>query len=77
MLLWLADLLAGLNHCECPLSAFFQIPLNTVLEALPSVISAAWHLLGPCLFAHIRLLDGLLQVSLSCGQVAWAFGGVA
>lgn len=69
-------LLAELNHCECPLSAFFEIPLKTVLEALPSCILAAWHLLGPCLIAHTRLLDGLLQVSLSCGQLALVFAGV-
>lgn len=69
-------LLAGLNYCEYPLSAFFGIPVKTVLEALPSFILAAWHLLGPCLCAHVRLLDGLLQVSLSCGQLALAFAGV-
>ena len=77
MLLGLASLFAGLNRCECLLSAFFRIPLNTVLETLPSVILAAWHVLGPCAFAHIRLLDGLLEVSLSCGQLALALGGVA
>jgi hypothetical protein len=69
-------LLAGLNCCECPLSAFFGIPVKTALEALPSFLLAAWHFLGPCLCAHIRLLDGLLQVSLSCGQLALAFAGV-
>lgn len=77
MLLWLAGLLAGLNHCECLLSEFFGIPVKIVLEALPSVILAAWHLLAPCLLAHVRLLDGLLRVSLSCGQFALAFAGVA
>ena len=76
MLLWFDGLVAGLNCCECPLSAFFGIPVKTVLEALPSFILEAWHLLGPCLCAHIRLLDGLLQASLSCGQLALAFAGV-
>ena len=77
MLLCLAGLLDGMNHCECLLSALFRIPLNTVLEALPSFILAAWHLLGPCLFAHIRILDGLLQVSLCWGKFALSFTGVA
>lgn len=67
--------LAGLNHCQCPLSTFFGIPVKTVLEVLQSVILAAWHL--PCLFAHIRFLDGLLQVSLPCVQLALAFAGIA
>lgn len=70
-------LLGGLNHWECPLSAFFGIPVKTVLEALQSVILAAWHLLGPCLLADVRLLDGLLQVSFPCVQFALAFAGIA
>lgn len=69
-------LLAGLNRCECPSSAFSGIPVKAVLEALPSIILAAWHLFGPCLFTHVRLLDDLLQVSLSWGQLALAFAGV-
>lgn len=77
MLLWLAGLVAGLNYCECPFSAFFRIPMSTVFEALPSVILAAWQVFGPCLLTHIRLLDGLLQVSLSCGQLALALAGAA
>ena len=75
--LGLASLSGALNHAACLLSAFFGFPVKTLLEVLPSVILAAWHVLEPCLFAHIRLLDGLLQVSLSCGQLLLAFAGVA
>lgn len=71
--LGLASLVGGLSHAACLLIAIVGMPVKALWEALPSVILAVWHLLGPCLFAHSGLLEGLLQVSLSCAQFVLAF----
>lgn len=75
--LGLAGFAGGLSHAACLLVAFFGMPLTTLWETLSSVILTAWHFLAPCLFAHSGLLDGLFQVSLSCGQLVLAFAAVA
>ena len=46
----------------------FGISLRMALETLPSVLLMGWHMLQPCVFGHLRLLDGLLQVF-----VSWQF----
>ena len=75
--LGLASLVGGLSHAACLLTAFFGMPLKTIWEALPTVILAAWRLLEPCVITHSGLLDGLLQVSLSCGRFVLALVAAA
>lgn len=57
--------LAGAGQIAGGLSRFFGIPLEMVLEALPSLLLAARHMLQPCAFGHIGLLERLLQLSSS------------
>lgn len=75
--LGLASLVGGLSHAACLFPVFFGMAVKTLWEALPPVILAACHFLEPWVFTHSGLLDGLLQVSLSCGQFVLALATVA
>jgi len=57
--------LAGMEQVVSALDCFFGNPLNMALETLPSILIAAWHMLQPCAFGHLGLLERLLQISLS------------
>jgi hypothetical protein len=57
--------LAGMKQIVSALSCCFGTPLNMALETLPSILSAVWHMLQPCAFGHLGLLERLLQVSIS------------
>ena len=57
--------LAGIEKIASALVSFFCIPLRMALETLPSILLIAWHIFQPCGFSHLRLLEGLFQVSLS------------
>jgi hypothetical protein len=67
-ILGLAALVGSLDQSVCRLSEFLGISLRVALEAIPSILLAAWHLLEPCALCQLRFLDGLLQVSISCWQ---------
>jgi hypothetical protein len=67
-LLGLAALVGGLDQSVCRLSEFLGISLRVALETIPSILLAVWHLLEPCALGHLRFLDGLLQISVSCWQ---------
>jgi hypothetical protein len=45
------------------------MPVRTMLEALPSIFLAAWHVWQPCALLHLGFLEGLLEISASC----WLF----
>lgn len=76
-LLGLAGLAGGLDHPPCLMSAFVEVSLRVVLGALSWIISPAWQALGPCLFGHSGILDGLLQVSIGNWQLILTFTGLA
>jgi len=60
--------LVGMEQITTGLVCVFSISLKMTLETLPSILLAAWHILQSCAFGHLRLLEGLLQVS-----VLWQF----
>lgn len=57
--------LVGMQQVTSHLACFLGIPLEIVLDTLPSILLRGWHLLQPCAFGHLRLLEGLLHVSVS------------
>ena len=57
--------LVGMQQVTSHLACFLGIPLEIVLDTLPSILLRGWHILQPCGFGHPRLLEGLLHVSLS------------
>ena len=57
--------LAGMEQIAGGLACIFGVSLNMALETLPSILLMAWHILQPCMLGHMRLLESLLQVSLS------------
>jgi hypothetical protein len=75
--LGLAGSIGSLDQAACGLSDFIGSPLAIALQTLPSIILKAWHLLEPCALGHLRLLEGLLQISASCWQFVATLAGAA
>ena len=59
--------LIGMQQLTSRLACFLGIPLEIALETLPSIFLRVLHILQPCAFGHLRLLEGL-QV-----PVSWHF----
>ena len=57
--------LIGMEQITSRLVCVFGISLKIALETLPSILLTAWDILQPCAFGHLRLLEGVLQVSVS------------
>ncbi len=73
----LAGLAGSLDQVACHVSSFLGVPARAALETLPSILLASRHILQPCALGHLRLLEGLLQISISCWQVILTLAGVA
>ncbi|PYT98299.1 MAG: hypothetical protein DMG38_16210 [Acidobacteria bacterium] len=67
----------SLDLGKCGLIYLLGIPVKVAIEALPSILLAAWHLLQPCALVHLRFLDGLLRISVSWLPCVLALAGVA
>jgi hypothetical protein len=76
-ILGLAGLAGSQYQAACRMSDFLGIPLRVALETMPSILPTLWHLLEPCALGHLKFLDGLLQISLSCWQFVVALPGAA
>ena len=76
-LLGLTGLAGSLDQAACHLSCFVGITARALLETLPSIFLSAWHILQPCALGHWRLLEGLLQISVSGWQFALTLAGMA
>ena len=76
-LVGLAGLVSSADHVACLLSCFMGIPVGAALEALPSMVLGARHIVQPCALGHLRLVEGILQISVSCWQVVLTLAGVA
>lgn len=57
--------LVGMQQITSHLACFLGIPLEIALHPLPSILLRGWHILQPCAFGHLRLLEGLPHVSVS------------
>lgn len=57
--------LIGMQQIASRLGCLLGIPLEIVLETLPSILLRVFHIFQPCAFGHLGLLEGLLQVSAS------------
>ncbi len=75
-LLGLAALAGSLDQAACRVSCFLGIPMRAALEALPSILLAAWHILQPCALGHLRLVEGVVQISVCCLQFVLTLAGV-
>jgi len=64
-LLGFAGLVGSLGQVRCGLGYFLGVSLSAAFDILPSLLLEAWHILQPCTPIHLRLLEGLLQVSIS------------
>ena len=73
--LGLASLAGWVGQVTCPFGYLFGIPVRIVLETLPSVFHAAWQTLQLCMLG--RLLEGILQVSVSGWQLVLTLVGAA
>lgn len=51
----------GFTRTECPVGEFFGAALRVALDALPSLVLAAWQALQACGYDHSRALEGLLS----------------
>ena len=57
--------LVGMQQITSHLACLLAVPLEILLDTLPSILLRSWHILQPCAFGHLRLLEGLLRVSVS------------
>lgn len=57
--------LVGMQQITTHLACFLGVPLEIALDMLPSILLRSWHLLQPCAFGHLRLLQGLPHVCVS------------
>ena len=55
--------LAWMQQIASGLLCVVGIPLGMALETLPTIVLTAWHIFQPCALGHLRVLEGLLQVS--------------
>lgn len=67
----------SLDLGTCGLTHLLGIPVKVALEPLPSILLAAWPMLQPCAFGHLRLLEGVLQIFVSCWQCVLTLAGLA
>lgn len=56
---------------------FFCVSLRVATETLPAISLAAWRISAPYLLCHLRVLEGLLQITASCWQLLLTFARVA
>jgi hypothetical protein len=66
-----------LDQAACQLANLSGVPVRIALGALPPIVLPAWHLLLPYVPGCQRLLEGLLQISVSCGQFILTVAGAA
>ena len=69
--------LLGLATVHSLLIDLFGMPVKAVMEALPSILVVACHMLQPCALVHLKFSEGVLQISLSCWQFVLTLAGVA
>ena len=77
VLLGLAGSVGVLDHFAGRWSEFFRIPLRVAIETLPSIFVGAWPISELYILGHLRVLEGLLQVSASCWQIVLTLARVA
>ena len=65
----LVGLVGSLEQLAGRWSDFFCISLRVAMDILPSISLGAWQISGPYVLGHLRVLDGLLQISASCWQI--------
>ena len=76
-LLGLAGSVGTLDHLTGRWSEFFCIPLRVAIETLPSIFLGAWQISEPYVLGHLRVLEGLLQISASCWEIVLTLARVA
>lgn len=67
----------GLDLGRCALNRLLGTPVKGAIEALPSILLAAWHISRPCPLFHPRFLDILLQIFVSWCQCVLILAGMA
>jgi len=77
LFLGLSGLVSSLDGTICRLATFLGIPSWAAGETVPSIVLGAWHILQPCAFGHLRLLEALLQISGPCWQFVLTLAGAA
>ena len=74
----LAGLVAGsLQQLAGPWSDFFPISIRVAVDTLPSLALGAWQISEPYVLGHLRVLEGLLQISASCWEIVLTLARVA
>jgi len=71
-LVWsgLAGWVAGsLQQLAGQWSDFFCISIRVAVDTLPSLALGAWQISEPYVLGHLRVLEGLLQISASCWEI--------
>ena len=74
----LAGLVAGsLQQLAGQWSDFFCISIRVAVDTLPSLALGAWRISEPYVLGHLRVLEGLLQISASCWEIVLTLARVA
>ena len=73
----LAGLLGPLDELARRWTDLFCISLRVATETLPAISVAAWQISVPYLLGHLRLAEGILQITVSCWQLFVTLARVA